>query len=72
MKGSHTGSFKRDSNGIITNGLYFFSKWDKEIGEKIVKDGTHTTIEVIGYDRNDTIEKMNIFIKESNRNARKY
>ena len=65
-KGTHTGSFKRDSNGIITNGLYFFSKWDKEIGEKIVIEDTKTIIEVIGLDRNDTIDQMNIYIKRSN------
>ena len=70
-RGTHTGSFDRNESGIIVRARYYFSKWDKELGEKIVIDGNKTLIEVIGDSRNNVIDKMNILIKESNNIARK-
>lgn len=64
---THTGGFLRDTRGLILRALYFKSKFPKEIGDKITVDGLTTYIEVIGEDRNDTIEKMNVLIREHNK-----
>ncbi len=67
IKITHTGGFARDAQGNLTRALYYPSKWEKEIGDKITVDGYTTAIEVIGKDRNDTIDQMNEIINEHNR-----
>jgi len=63
---THTGIIKI-VNGKIMAVVYYPSKFERKIGDKITYDGISGVVAVIGKSRNEVIDELNGFIKRANK-----